>query len=187
MTPRASFTTATHGRKAKPTVSISMKNTHFGSDHKAKGIKPQLEKSNLEWKRVLSRYRDHGQHQPEALLSRHRHPAVRGRSGCRVSWTSQMAQFSYRRCSWSFMVKGGIRSSKFRRKRFVVSTFVHFLECGNSVTLLSFLPFSCQKMADMLFCPSPKAVNLLTSSGTATCSSSQMESRVCIHLIPSRP
>lgn len=38
-------------------------------------------------------------------------------------------------------------------------------------------------MADMLFCPSLKAVNLLTSSGTVTCSSSQMESRVCMNLI----
>lgn len=102
------------------------------SDHEAKGIKPQLEKSNLEWKRVLSRYRDHGQHQPEALLSRHRHPAVRGRSGCRVSWTSQMAQFSYRRCSWSFRVKGRIRSLKFQWKCFVIYMYIRFF--GNSVT-----------------------------------------------------
>lgn len=38
-------------------------------------------------------------------------------------------------------------------------------------------------MVDLLFCPSLKAVNLWTSSGTVTCSSSQMESRVCINLI----
>lgn len=138
------------------------------------------------------RYRDHGQHQPEALLSRHRHPAVGGRSGCRLSWTSQMAQFSNCRLtnlslkSQSFMV--WLQSSSGNALLFPWIFIFFWCDVSfDKVTrmfhlILSFFPFRYRMMADMLFCPSLKAVNLLTSSGTVTCSSSQTESPVCMNV-----
>lgn len=57
----------------------------------------------------------------------------------------------------------------------ISAAYVHIQSCAFSLHLSS----RYQMMADMLFCPSLKAVSLSTSSGTVTCFSSQMASQVC--------
>lgn len=102
--PKASFTTATHCRRAKPMVRESRSTKAV---HHAKTVKKYVQEyiSSV----FLNRHRDHLQPQSKALLPCHWHQAVRRHSGGRVPWTSEVAKFcdgeytvmvNHRRIAW---------------------------------------------------------------------------------------